>query len=1188
MAPMQFPNLAYTYQDSVLRDEEIGARVAVLSDLIQTLPREDSDRKDAEDHRRLLGIQRAVTAAHAAFRARRYQEALSGYEQALAQVLQHLRPSVSRSVWQTLVQQGTVLRTDLTNALANVAYQMLARLPDTRPPTASAVFSGLPRELETHLARFEAHGIHPAEALPSSAQVAADIGLGYASSGRPRLAVKLFEAALGNAGDIGPNRRAGLLLNVGAAQVQAGEGMAAARNLQEAADLFRQAENLDGVAHAHQNLGVLFEAGGNDDLAKEHFATAQTLFDRAHQVDLRNVPPVRFDAVERGGAPEERFVSVVPIVGLESRSVLEPAPSAQRTLAFVRPGADDIAANVVSLDASPVKRSQETVTRAVGLLVQNEAVRIPIVAARLDGGRDLIRSVYDVRIGVDHLDALVWRGDDVSDFAAQLPHLVHFTLPLAIGDCLHHLGRFAEAESRYTAVAGYRFLNLTIEAMVVWQRLAENYQVWGDTLYRADEPEAALDVYLKVITEADGVPEASVLFSTPNLKIPADQARAFYADFTLTEIDPARRTIILEIRARLAQLAAGLDFFGQLATRVPIFTFRYLQDVARLFAERAIQAEREYIRFQVSADNDAATRQQLQQTVERAQEEVELQQERIELAAAQQRAAEEAERLAILRRQNAEQARDAYKVTAEEEANLQHSMAWYSSQNPWELDKTIKGQGPDAGRHIHEVMADKAYRQAQIRKERELLGHQNTIEEMQQAEAMASDEVDVANAQRDVADKMKAIAETARDHANESLNAFNDRIFTPELWQRMGWVMQNIARRHLDAAIEVAKRMERAYNFEHDTRLTVIKNGYAFERAMLELVTDGHLAGDTLLADLESFTLRHIVSADRKPIPVKQTISLASRYPFLFHQFRFGALDPAAPLRRGLMRFSVPIDDFDEDYPGAFRQRLEAVELEVDGLLPPDGVHGRLSIGGLSRYWTLERDAAGDFQQKVRLQPVESLFLSDYRVRQDTLIYRLDPTVRGLFEGAGVASAWELELPLMSNDLDFRLISDVRLVLYYTAFYDSGLDRWTRQRLRDTGDHRRSMTLPLRQRFPDAYFAFQDNGVLTFDLSAIDFPLPHQDPQLDLLALQLIWDDGTARTVEARMVTPGQPAGVEVAIGADGRVSSSAAGPLAPVAAGSALGAYRLEVVLPEAERADILNLQDVLLFVGYAFTPLI
>jgi hypothetical protein len=91
-----------------------------------------------------------------------------------------------------------------------------------------------------------------------------------------------------------------------------------------------------------------------------------------------------------------------------------------------------------------------------------------------------------------------------------------------------------------------------------------------------------------------------------------------------------------------------------------------------------------------------------------------------------------------------------------------------------------------------------------------------------------------------------------------------------------------------------------------------------------------------------------------------------------------------------------------------------------------------------------------------------------------------------------------------------------------------------------------------------------------------------------MLALQLIWDDGTSRTVEARMVTPGQPAGVEVAIGADGRVSSSAAGPLAPVAAGSALGAYRLEVVLPEAERADILNLQDVLLFVGYAFTPLI
>ena len=201
--------------------------------------------------------------------------------------------------------------------------------------------------------------------------------------------------------------------------------------------------------------------------------------------------------------------------------------------------------------------------------------------------------------------------------------------------------------------------------------------------------------------------------------------------------------------------------------------------------------------------------------------------------------------------------------------------------------------------------------------------------------------------------------------------------------------------------------MEQAYNFENDSKLKIISQQYATQRAALESLTEGMLAGDALLAKIESFTFLHIVSSRSKPIRLKQTISLSENYPFLFYRFKFGSNNPDSPLRKGLMRFQMILDQFDRQYAGAYRHHLKAVEVAVDGILPPAGVHGRLTIGGFSRYWTLERDEKNNFIQKARLQRSETMLLSDYRVVNDSLVFRDDGTVSGIFEGAGVASSWE-------------------------------------------------------------------------------------------------------------------------------------------------------------------------------------
>src|SRR5215471_7011144 len=88
--------------------------------------------------------------------------------------------------------------------------------------------------------------------------------------------------------------------------------------------------------------------------------------------------------------------------------------------------------------------------------------------------------------------------------------------------------------------------------------------------------------------------------------------------------------------------------------------------------------------------------------------------------------------------------------------------------------------------------------------------------------------------------------------------------------------MSALSARYLAWALEVAKRMQRAYNFENDVDMRVIRADYASSEV------HGLLASDALMADIQSFTYDLATSTAPKAQALKQTISLAQRYPFLF------------------------------------------------------------------------------------------------------------------------------------------------------------------------------------------------------------------------------------------------------------------------------------------------------------------
>ena len=342
----------------------------------------------------------------------------------------------------------------------------------------------------------------------------------------------------------------------------------------------------------------------------------------------------------------------------------------------------------------------------------------------------------------------------------------------------------------------------------------------------------------------------------------------------------------------------------------------------------------------------------------------------------------------------------------------------------------------------------------------------------------------------------------------------------------------------------------------------------------------GLLAGDALLLDIDSFTYDLITTVQRKDVPIKHTVSLAEQYPFLFEtEFR----------NTGRIEFELRLDDLDRVYPGTYARRLETVEVEVQGVLPAGGVHGTLTNAGISRYRTADIN-----DLKVRIQPKETMVLSEHRVRDDALIFPADPRQLKLFEGVGVESTWVVELPRVSNDLDYRAISDIRLTFYCQAKHDRNLEAAVRTQLAAIpGNQQAGRIIPLRWTFPDAFFNFQDTGQLAFSLTPLDFPYNVIDPQIGQVGVVVVTDPGVDPTGwQVRLQVPAAANTIVAPAAADGTIIADTGHPWETLQTGNAVGDYIVELLAAENPglvvdgQLQLNMIQNVALILEYDYTP--
>jgi len=590
------------------------------------------------------------------------------------------------------------------------------------------------------------------------------------------------------------------------------------------------------------------------------------------------------------------------------------------------------------------------------------------------------------------------------------------------------------------------------------------------------------------------------------------------------------------------------------ATFVPIWSFDYLQGVARYLAQQAVQTERDFVRFLDRAEKESLTLLQLQQGKEIASAERMLAVEQREAAEAEVAVYNRGAELASLRQSNARDDRDDFE-------EMTHDRIEYDIK----VNAAIYGDDSS-------VTYLTQWRDLRVL-EYELASRNRQIEQLGKAREVAQAQAKSAAAQLDVAEQMEVVAGLNYKASSEQLAAFSHQFFTPDVWREMAAFMRSITRSYLRMATRAARMMQQAYNFEFDQNRRVIRSDY------VALGVKGLLGAGQLLLDVDSFTVNLLNVVRRKEIPVKQSISLAASYPFHFEsQFR----------QTGRMEFETRLSDFDVDYPGTYSRRLNRVEVEIDGIVPEGGIHGTLTNSGISIYRT-----AGN-QLKFRIQSRETLLLSEYRIRHDSLVFPSDGKTLALFEGAGVASTWALEIPMSSNDLDYEAITDLRLVFYYTAFFDPILEEQVKAELAATpGAFARAREFPLRFTYPDSFYHFLDTGVLAFDLEAKDFPAHQTQPTIRHLAVKVATTgqaDPSGWTVH--LAVPGHPDPVPAVLDQHGLASAGPQHPWGALAQGGATGEYRIELRLAGNPGPGgngglrLAEVDDVLLLLEYDYVP--
>lgn len=764
-----------------------------------------------------------------------------------------------------------------------------------------------------------------------------------------------------------------------------------------------------------------------------------------------------------------------------------------------------------------------------------------------------------------------------TQWVAYLPHMYFYVIPMSIGDCFAGMGTPQLAEAQYKQVLAYPFINKRYELPKLWTRLAQSYLTQGDMLYRGAKDNiagfaAAKTVYENIVLTNKTLKVNSPLyqdgkFSTIKTRVTNFLAAADPATFN---DNPTILILVLEALNKLQQIAAGLNFFGFAPNYVPPFSFEYLQNTARYFAQQASQIEQRYIQFKNQAENEEFRREQLDQQAEVARQTVVLEQRGVAEAQAGINVAQAGLNYAETQRQNAVAAQTAFNNVRWELLELSEAEAWAGAaavDQDDEVKQTWNGNYYNArGKRRSLVIQDLAYRRTRISHDLEAARLQRDIASANAYKGIAQAQIGQAQARKAIAEQRVKIAQLQQRFAEENRDFLDMREFSASLWYELAQQAKLIKQRYLDMVTEVAFLMERAYNAETERSLHVIRYDYSRTSAK------DLLGADMLLGDVDYFTLDHITTTKTKKIPVKKTISLGDSYAMAFQQLK----------TQGRCFFVTELAHFDREHPGFYLAKLRNVELVFVGITGATSIAGTLRNIGVSKF------RKEDGTVTSRLYPSDVMALSQYDLRQDALAFRFNPNDLRLFENNGIETMWQIELPLNANDFDYSEILDVQLVLYYDGFFSPTLEQTVKAALpiKDTASRAFSMRLS----FPDELFYLKNKGDAEVVFDAAMFPRNQTNFNRNQTTLKVSGKPAAISGLTLRLKSKIHGTELVLKTDAQGLITDVAPQPLNALRNQTLLDEWTIRITvddnptLVQGGTLDLSGISDVLAFFEYGF----
>ena len=307
-----------------------------------------------------------------------------------------------------------------------------------------------------------------------------------------------------------------------------------------------------------------------------------------------------------------------------------------------------------------------------------------------------------------------------------------------------------------------------------------------------------------------------------------------------------------------------------------------------------------------------------------------------------------------------------------------------------------------------------------------------------------------AQLQKRISQRQFEIGQLEIQFSERVLTYLSHQFMNADIYGFLSKISKKHYQQNISYATSAALMAERALEVEKGQQYNLIKLNY------FDVSIQGLMGGETLQQDLNALEYQRFIQDERKIFPPTKMFSLVSAFPLEFESFRHS----------GRLSFRTTHLDFDRDYPGHYQRQIRSVHVIVLALVGNEGIKATLSQIGSSEIIMKEDSHFVEHLLAGYGQTVPLTVSSDGNTLMPTnpSNSKLNP-----FEGQGVASTWLFEMLKEANQVDFKSVDDVLFFVEYSAYGDSDYRKVIQENLQAM-IWRGTRSLRLRLNYPDAMY----------------------------------------------------------------------------------------------------------------------